>query len=588
MSDRVIQRIEYIPDEETELYFKAADVLMLPYTHIFQSGVLFLGYSFGLPVIVADVGSLKEEVIEGKTGFVTPAKDATALASVIEKFFSSELYERQETRRQEIRDYANDQYSWAKVGAITSQVYSKLLENRYWGRVGHDIEDAPHTADKVRSITSTKTTSMKPCDVAIIGAGPYGLSIAAHLRAANMDFRIFGSPMHTWSEQMPRGMRLKSEGFASSLYEPDSQFTLEAYCKKNGLPYADIGLPVPLETFTSYGLEFQRRFVPQLEEKSVVSLTWCKEGYQLGLNNGEVLTARRVVVAVGISHYAYVPPILSSLPETHLSHSSKHKTLDHFNGRDIIVIGAGASALDTAALLHQAGARVRVVARRPAIRFYDPPDPAPVSFLASLRNPISGIGRGWKLFLCANAPLVFRLMPEDFRLDIVRRYLGPGPGWFVTPDIVGKVPLCTGFSIKEARIQNGRVELEVTDTAGVAQTFEADHLIAGTGYRVDLRRLSFLDSNLLEQIRSVENTPILSSSFESSVRGLYFVGTSAANTFGPLLRFAVGAKFTARRLSRRLAKSVMRNGVEAGNGSGDRELMKGPYEYASNPANDRT
>lgn len=126
---RIIRRIEYIPDEETELYFKAADVLVLPYTHIFQSGVLFLAYSFGLPVVVADVGSLKEEVVEDQTGFVCPAKDAPALASAIERYFSSDLYKDLENRRQKIRQYANERYSWAKVAAITTAVYSALLES---------------------------------------------------------------------------------------------------------------------------------------------------------------------------------------------------------------------------------------------------------------------------------------------------------------------------------------------------------------------------------------------------------------------------------------------------------------------------
>lgn len=400
---------------------------------------------------------------------------------------------------------------------------------------------------------------MNLCDVAIIGAGPYGLSIAAHLRPENLDFRIFGSPMHTWSRQMPRGMRLKSEGFASSLYEPNAQFTLDAYCRKNNLPYADVGIPVALETFVAYGLEFQKNFVPQLEERSVVSLKAFNEGYQLRLDDGEVVGARRVIVAVGLSYYQYLPPIFSGLPETRVTHSSKHNALDHFKNRGVIVVGAGASALDIAALLHQAGAKVRVVSRAQVIRFHDPPSKRSRSLIERFQNPQTPIGAGWKTFLCANAPLMFRLMPEQFRLDKVRRILGPAPGWFVKPEVVGKVPLCTGLSIKEARVQNGTVKLDVTDAGGADQTFEADHLIAATGYRVDLRRLPFMDSDLLARIRSVENTPILSSNFESSLPGLYFVGTSAANTFGPLLRFAVGAKFTARRLSRHLARFSHRN-----------------------------
>ena len=407
---------------------------------------------------------------------------------------------------------------------------------------------------------------MKPCDIAIIGAGPYGLSIAAHLGAKNVNFRIFGSPMHTWIEHMPVGMRLKSEGFASSLYDPDSTFTLAAYCKEKGLPYADVSLPVPLETFVAYGLEFQKRFVPELEKKGVVSLRRDDGAYQIRLENGEDVTARKVIVAVGLSYYDYIPPVLSSLPESHMSHCSKHKTLDQFSGRDVLVVGAGASALDTAALLHQAGACVQVVARAPVIRLWDPPPPPPASVLAWLRNPISGLGRGWKIFWCASAPLIFRLMPLQFRLDKVKRVLGPSPAWFIKKDIEGKVPLNPGLSIAGAKVENGKVKLQVTDSAGASRLLEADHIIAATGYRVDLRRLPFLDPEDLAQIRSVEHTPVLSTNFESSLPGLYFVGTSAANTFGPLLRFAVGAKFTAQRLAKHLTRSAAPNDSSSPNG----------------------
>jgi len=239
---------------------------------------------------------------------------------------------------------------------------------------------------------------MAKCDVAIIGAGPYGLSIAAHLKALGVDYRIFGHPMHTWLAHMPKGMRLKSEGFASCLYDPGSTFTLEAYCKEKGIPYSDIGLPISLEVFASYGLEFQRRFVLELEPNLVTSLRKSAEGFQIGLDDGRRLSASRVVMAVGLTHYENTPLLLAALPENFATHSARHNTVDQFKGHEVAIVGAGASALDLAALLHQAGAKVQVVARKPAIRFHDPPDNLKPSLIDRLRTPITGIGPGWRLF----------------------------------------------------------------------------------------------------------------------------------------------------------------------------------------------
>lgn len=402
---------------------------------------------------------------------------------------------------------------------------------------------------------------MAKCDVAVIGAGPYGLSIAAHLKAAGVDFRIFGNPMRFWLTHMPKGMRLKSEGFASSLYDPDCTYTLEVYCKEKGIAYAKMGLPVPLEVFASYGLEFQRRFVPELENKLVNSLRRSTEGFRIRLEDGEIIDARRVVMAIGLTHYKYIPPMLATLPEEFVTHSSRHNTVDQFNGREVAVVGAGASALDLAALLHQAGAHVQVVARKPVIRFHDPPERLEPSLIGRLRTPVTGIGPGWKLFLCTNAPLLFRQMPQKFRFDKVRRILGPAPCWFTKEQVVGKIALNVGVTITEAKIQNGRVSLHLADSAGTQKMLITDHIIAATGYKVDLRRLAFMDSDLQSGIKTVEHTPVLSSNFESSFPGLYFVGASAANTFGPLLRFAFGARFTARRLSRHLAKSADRKSI---------------------------
>jgi thioredoxin reductase len=399
---------------------------------------------------------------------------------------------------------------------------------------------------------------MRTCDVVIVGAGPYGLSIAAHLKALGVNFRIFGSPMHTWRTQMPKGMRLKSEGFASSLDDPDSAFTLGAYCKQQGLPYADLGSPVPLDTFISYGMEFQKRYVPNLEHELVTAVKQVPEGFQVGLRNGEVFAARRIVLAVGISHFAYVPPELSALPEEFATHSSRHSSLDRFKGKEVAVVGAGASAVDLAALLYEAGISVQLVARKPKIRFHDPAQ-IPRPLMDRIQYPMTGIGPGWKLVFCTRAPHLFRKLPEQYRLNSVKTILGPAPGWFVKQQVVGKVPFNLGVNITEAKVQNGRVSLQLTDDAGAQRTLTVDHVVAATGYRVDLKRLAFLDSGVQASLRSVEHTPVLSSHFESSVPGLYFVGVAAANMFGPLLRFAYGARFTARRISKHLAKSAVRD-----------------------------
>jgi glycosyltransferase involved in cell wall biosynthesis len=127
LRQHVVSRIEYVPDAETEQFFKAADVLALPYTFVFQSGVLFLAYSFGVPVIASDVGSLKDDVIEGVTGFVCAPKDAADLAVKIEGYFRSDLYRLPESARPRIRQLASERYSWSAAGGATSRVYTRLL-----------------------------------------------------------------------------------------------------------------------------------------------------------------------------------------------------------------------------------------------------------------------------------------------------------------------------------------------------------------------------------------------------------------------------------------------------------------------------
>lgn len=394
-------------------------------------------------------------------------------------------------------------------------------------------------------------------EVAIIGAGPYGLSIASHLRALEIPFRIFGDPMGAWSGHMPRGMKLKSEGFASSLSDPGDTYTLQHYCNEQGLPYADTGLPVPLETFVSYGHAFQRKFVPNLENKKVASVERDGKSFKLTLEGGEVFRARRVVVAVGIIPFDTLPSELAGLPPQLVSHSSAHSDLEGFSGRDVAVIGAGASAVDLAALLYEAGARVQLIARSSAIRFQYPPRPR--SLKERIFEPATGIGTGRQLAFYVHAPLAFRLLPEALRLDRVRKTLGPAPGWFIREHVEGKVPCHLSCTIKSVAAKDGRVQVRVADQTGTEKVIEADHVIAATGYRIDLGKLPFLSSDIRSSIKISGTAPYLSSSFESSVSGLYFVGPVSMNTFGPLMRFSYGNRFTALRLTKHLGKVAKRS-----------------------------
>lgn len=391
-------------------------------------------------------------------------------------------------------------------------------------------------------------------DVAIIGAGPYGLSLAPHLQAAGVGFRIFGRPMQTWREHMPRGMFLKSEGCASSLFDAEGGYTLAQFCADERLPYGESGVPVSLETFTRYALSFQRKFVPAVEEVLVTALERGPSGFELRLESGEALEADRVVIATGVSHAAHVPAELGGLPGELASHSSTHHDLARFSGRHVTVLGAGQSALETAVLLHEAGAEVLLVARRPTLAWNDAPDPdRRRSLYERLRRPMSALGPGLGPWLYCNAPRLFRLLPQKVRLARVKKVLGPAGAAWLRGRFEGRVASLQGYSLESAEARGGGALLRLRGATGERREVATDHVVAGTGYRFCLASLPFLSRQLLGQLRSVQGTPVLSASLESSVPGLYFTGLASANTFGPAMRFLYGAGFTARRLARHLS-----------------------------------
>jgi thioredoxin reductase len=357
--------------------------------------------------------------------------------------------------------------------------------------------------------------------------------------------------MESWRDHMPKGMMLKSDGFASNIYAPDGTLTIQEFCAERGVPYHHTEIPVSLATFSEYGVAFRNRLLPELEEKNVVGIVRSPQGFVLTLDTGEEVRAQRVVLAVGITHFKHLPEPFSQLAPAHVSHSYQHHDLEPFRGRGVVVVGGGASAIELSGLLHEAGAKVQLVARRKELVFHNPPPMGKKrSLWQRIRNPQSGLGPGLKSRFFANSPEIFRHLPESARLEFVRTALGPSAGWTSKKQVMGKVPLLLGMTPLSADVVDGRVRLRLRAADGSEREVVADHVITGTGYKVDLDRLQFLSPEIRQQIAVVNGSPALSSTFESSVPGLYFIGLAAANTFGPVMRFAFGAGFAARRVAK--------------------------------------
>ncbi len=384
---------------------------------------------------------------------------------------------------------------------------------------------------------------------AVIGAGPYGLSVAAHLGARGITTRIFGSPMSFW-RSMPATINLKSFAWATNVSVPHRHYTFPEYCRARGLPDLE---PCTMQSFAEYGLWVQRQLLPEVEETEVADVT-SNGAYALRLDSGEIVHARRVIVATGLSHFAKLPEPLARLPRALCSHSSEHTSLCHFAGKSVAVVGAGASALEAATLVHEAGGSPLVIARQGALVFHDRFNPRR-PLRERLRQPNSVLGPGRKSWVLQHFPLLLHYLPEGRRVRFTRSYLGPAGPWWLVDRFEGKVPYRLRTRVTAAAARGARVELELTEDSGRRDTMAFDHVIAGTGFEADVDALPFLSRELRIRIRRLDLAPSVSRSFESSVPGLDFVGPSAALSFGPLFRFVTGASVAAPIVARDVAAS---------------------------------
>ncbi len=385
------------------------------------------------------------------------------------------------------------------------------------------------------------------CMVTIIGAGPYGLSAAGYLQAANVEFRIFGEPMSFWQKQMPVGMCLRSNWGASHIADPRQELTLDAYCRERG---NHISKPIPLDRFVDYGCWFQRQAVPNLERRNALSVDLVAGGFRVNLEDGEEFTSRRVVVAGGISPFAARPAEFASIPPALASHTSEHNDLRKFKGQRMVVIGAGQSALESAALLKEAGIQVEVIARTKTLNWVGLHAKLHhLGMISKMLYSTRDVGPAGISRLVA-MPHLFRRFPRLFQDRTAYRAIRPaGAGW-LQPRIAG-VPITLGRKVVSAAVAGSQLRLRLDD--GTERL--VDHALLATGFRVDVARYPFLPPSLSKQLKTVNGFPVLKRGLESSIPGLHFLGKPAAWSFGPLLGFVSGAEFASNDLVRSITRS---------------------------------
>jgi cation diffusion facilitator CzcD-associated flavoprotein CzcO len=360
--------------------------------------------------------------------------------------------------------------------------------------------------------------------------------------------------MHLWRAQMPRGMFLKSQGFASNLCDPNGTHTLAAFCRATGRSYADYGQPVPLDDFVAYGDWFAGELANGLEQTLVTGLTSDSGQFELRLADGRTATARRVVLATGVEHFAYVPPVLSG--HESVSHSSTITDPAAFTGMRVAIIGRGQSALESAALLSENGAAVVVITRSPAVAWNGPPLRPDRPLRKRLREPEAGLGSGWGTWFYSNHPALFRHLPEQTRIHRARTALGPAGAAWLRPRVEGFVPIRTSELVHQVRDIADGVGVGLVARHGERSEVRVDCVIAATGYRPDLQRLVFLDDPLRARIRAVASTAAVDAAYQTSVEGLYMIGPAVAPTFGPVMRFVYGTTHAARTVAQHLTATT--------------------------------
>jgi len=390
---------------------------------------------------------------------------------------------------------------------------------------------------------------MENCDVVILGAGPYGLAAATHLKnVKGLTVRIFGEPMSFWERNMPVGMFLRSNWTATQIADPHCALTLEAYGSESG---SSVSQPVPLDRFVEYGHWYQQKGVSDLDRRKIVRVDRAPGGFRITLADGEELVSRRGVIAAGIGSFAWRPAEFDGLPIELASHTSAHRDLAKFSGKKVLVVGGGQSALESAALLHEGGAEAEVIARTHTIHWLQGSLSKTLhhglgKFVRSVLYAPTDVGPAGISQLMARPDLLQRL-PRRLQDRLRKRSVRPaGARWLV--DRLQAVPIRLGCSVANFAIVGSQVRVRLSD--GSERT--VDHVLLGTGYRVDVSKYDFLSPDLVQSISRSNGYPRLEKGLETSVPGLHILGAPAVWSFGPLMQFVSGARYAAQSLTRHI------------------------------------
>jgi thioredoxin reductase len=356
--------------------------------------------------------------------------------------------------------------------------------------------------------------------------------------------------MEFWSRHMPAGMFLRSAWEASHIADPAGVLTLDAFALERGVP---IPRPVPMADYLAYGRWFKDNAVPEVDERRVATVSPGRHGFSVRLADGDELNVRRVVHATGLKEFAWRPAPFSGLPGELVSHAADHVDLSPFAGRSVLVVGAGQSALESAALLAESGAEVEILARAPALRWLRGGRlRTRLGPLRPLFYPATDVGPPGLNHLMAR-PLLLRRLPPRLRESAATRSIRPaGAAWL--RGRLGSVPVTLGAEAEEVEAHPGGVRLRLSD--GSARTVE--HVFLATGYHVDVARCALLSRTLLADLERKGGFPVLSPALESSVPGLHFVGATASGSYGPLMKFVSGTRFASSSVAGSVAGSARR------------------------------